>query len=612
MTLVDEPTATENIGETAAPDPEAATITATSGIGALMGFAKPALGRFALSGVLAAISALLSLVPFWAIYRTIDDVVTGEPIRGDLWWLSAIALASIIGRFVLFGLSTGISHIAAYQMLYGIRVKMAERLGRVPLGYVTRRRSGEIKKVMGDDVERLELFLAHGIPDIVSAVVVLFAIPIWLFIVDWRMAIATLVLAIPAFVCMAFAMRRSMRNMDEYHSTLAEMNASVVELIRGMPVVKVFNRGTDRVRDAERAIDRHVEVVKIYSADFLPLGTAFYVLLAANIMLLIPLGVWLFDDGSISDTDLLFFFVVGLGALVPITSLLHLFANMSHLSSGGNLVQEIMEAATLDDPDVSQVPADATVTLEAVSFGYGDRRVLHDIDLRAEPGTITALVGPSGAGKTTVASLIARFWDVDEGRVTVGGVDVRDVAPDELARHVAIVLQDTFLFDDTIAANLRVANSDATEAELHGAARAASAHDFVMALPLGYDTVVGERGARLSGGERQRLTLARAILADSPVIVLDEATSFADPENESLIQDAIETLIEGKTVIMIAHRLSTIAGADQIVVIDDGRVAERGRHGDLVDEGGTYARLWADFVAAETTSLGDAVRKDEA
>ena len=587
--------------------PADATMTMTSGVTALLPFARPARGGFALAAALAAIASLLSLVPFWAIYRTVDELVDGSTSRGALWGLAAVALVAVVARFVLFGVSLWVSHMAAYEVLYGIRMGLAEHLTRVPLGYVTRRRSGELKKVMGDDVERLELFLAHGIPDMAAAAVTLLASAIWMFVVDWRMALAAVGVVVPAFACLSVAMRHGSRHMGDYVRTLGEMNASMVELVRGMPVVKVFNRGTDEVRAAESTIREHVRVVRTYSGEFLPLGTAFFVLLGANVAAIVPLGVWLWDRGSLPTTDLLFFFIVGLGALVPVATLLHLSSNLNWLTSGGTLVRDVLDAAVLEDAGDSERPADASVELRRVSFSYDGHQVLHDVSLRAEPRTITALVGPSGAGKSTIASLIARFWDVDDGAVLVGGVDVRRLPADVLTRQVAVVFQDTFLFDDTVAGNLRVAKPDATLAELEAACRAARAHDFVSALPLGYDTPVGERGARLSGGERQRLTLARAILADAPIIVLDEATAFADPENEAAIQDAIGELVAGKTVIMIAHRLSTVVGADQIVVVDDGRVVETGRHGELLDRGGLYARLWGDFTLAAALPLGAAV-----
>jgi ATP-binding cassette, subfamily B, bacterial IrtA/YbtP len=589
------------------------TVTMTSGVAALLPFARPGRRGFVVAALLASVASVLSLVPFWAIYRTVDELVSGETSRGALWGLAAVALVAVVVRFVLFGLALWVSHLAAYEVLYGIRMGLAEHLSRVPLGYVTRRRSGDLKKVMGDDVERLELFLAHGIPDMAAAAVTLVAGAAWMFAVDWRMALAAVGVVAPAFACLSVAMRHGSRHAGDYQRTLGEMNASMVELVRGMPVVKVFNRGSDEVRSAESTIREHAQVVRRYSGEFLPMGTAFFVLLGANVAAIVPLGVWLWDRGSLPTADLLFFFVVGLGALVPLATLLHLSSSLNWLASGGNLVRQVLDAAVLDEAGGTggtadgERPADASVELRGVSFAYEGHRVLHDVSLRAEPGTITALVGPSGAGKSTIASLIARFWDVDEGAVLVRGVDVRRLPTDVLTRQRAVVFQDTFLFDDTVAGNLRVARPDATEAELEAACRAARAHDFVAALPQGYATQVGERGARLSGGERQRLTLARAILADAPVIVLDEATAFTDPENEAAIQDAIGELVEGKTVIMIAHRLSTIVGADQIVVIDGGRVVDAGRHADLLARGGLYARLWEDFTLAAATPLGAAV-----
>jgi ATP-binding cassette, subfamily B, bacterial IrtA/YbtP len=577
-------------------------VTPISGIAALLPFAAPARWQFALAGLLATAATVLSLVPFWAIYRTVSDVIDQRATLPDLWGLALLALLAVVGRFVLLGLSIWVAHLAAYDVLHGLRVAMADHLTRVPLGYLTRRRSGDIKKVMGQDVERLELFLGHGIPDLFSSLVSVMAIAIWMLLIDWRMALAVFVLALPAWICLWIAMRNSSGHMAEYHRTLGAMNASIVELVRGMPVVKVFNRGHDQVRDAQRSIDEHVRAVMAYALPFLPFGTAFYVLLASNVVVIVPLGIWLWSGGSLSTTNLLFFFIVGLGALAPLVTLMNLFSNLAFLATGGNLVRGVLEAAVLDASGSGADLMDASVELRNVSFAYdqAQQRVLHDVSLRAEPGSITALVGPSGGGKSTIASLIARFWDVDAGAVLVGGVDVRRLHPEALLRSLAVVFQDTFLFDDTVAGNLRVARPHATLAELEAACRAARAHDFVAALPDGYATPIGERGARLSAGERQRLAFARAILADAPIVILDEATAFADPENEAAIQAAIDQLVVGKTLIMIAHRLSTIVGADQILVIDAGRVVEAGRHTDLLARGGRYAALWHDFIDAES------------
>jgi ATP-binding cassette subfamily B protein len=589
----------------------------TSGIRVLARFARGARVRLAIAAGLAALSTAAELIPFYAVYRAVDAVVVdGTAAELDGWaWAAA---AAILARYVLFGLALYVSHLAAYDLLHRLRVRMAERLARVPLGWFSGRRSGALKKVMADDVERLEIFLAHAVPDLVAALTVGGATTVWLLARDWRMGLAAVVVVPAAFACMARSLRRSNERVVGYHESMAAMNAAIVEHVRGLPVIKVFNRAGRSVAETERAVRDHARWVGELSRRFLPLGTAYYSLIIASVFLVVPVGAALFAAGRLATGDLLFYLVVGIGYGYPMARLYSTFTNMSHLSFGGNLVDEVLAAATLDDGDgdgdadrdgPGPVPAHASVTFDGVRFAYDEQGqghghdVLHDVSFVAPAGTVTALVGPSGGGKTTIARLVARFWDTRDGAVRVGGVDVRDLPIDRLMATVAFVFQDPFLFDDTVEANLRAGKPDATEDELRAAAASARVLEVIEALPQGWQTRLGERGARLSGGERQRLALARALLKDAPVVVLDEATSFVDPENEALIQDAVGELAHGKTLIMIAHRLSTIAGADQILVVDTGRIVERGRHDELVAAGGLYSRLWDDFVAAQATPL---------
>jgi ATP-binding cassette subfamily B protein len=603
--------------------------TLTSGIVGLARFARGARGRLALAAVLAALSTAAELLPFYALYRAVAALVDGgvggasgagaasgadAAVGGELTHWAWVALVGIGVRYVLFGLALYVSHLAAYDLLYRLRIRMAEHLARLPLGWFSRRRSGGLKKVMADDVERLELFLAHAVPDLASAVTVSTATTVWLLARDWRMGLAAIVVVPVAFACMARSLRRSNDRVVGYHQSMATMNAAIVEHVRGLPVVKVFNRSDERVADVDHAVRDHARWVAELNRRFLPLGTAFYSLIVASIFVVVPVGAALHSSGHLATGDLLFYLVIGLGYGFPMARLHTTFTNLSHISFGGNLVNEVLATPALPERADADGGAgggagvdlgDASVDVADVSFAYsaeaGD--VLHGVTFSASPGTVTALVGLSGGGKSTIARLIARFWDVGAGAVRVGGVDVRDVGIDRLMDAVAFVFQDAFLFDDTVEANLRVGRPAATFEELRAAARAARMLDTIEALPAGWSTRVGERGARLSGGERQRMALARAILKDAPVVVLDEATSFVDPENEALIQDAISELVTGKTVVMIAHRLSTVAAADQILVVDRGRIVERGRHDSLVAAGGLYAQLWDDFVAAETTSL---------
>ncbi|MEM7097995.1 MAG: ABC transporter ATP-binding protein [Pseudomonadota bacterium] len=575
------------------------------GIKALLPFARPARGTLLFSALIAVGSAVLGLVPYWVIYRCAIVLMETPDNISQLMTLALVALAAIIGRFVLSGVSTIIAHNAAFEIQYGIRIKLAEHMARLPLGFVNKKRSGELKKVMADDVERLELFLAHAVPDLVTALVTFFGLLGWMLWVDWRMALAVFGLVVPAFGMIAYAMRRAGHHMGEFKSTQGEMNAAIVELIRGMPVVKTFNRDADEVRSTEDVIRRYVTVVRDYSLEFLPFGTAFYVLLGANILLILPVGGWLWSTGSLNTADLLFFLIVGLGALGTLVTLLFLFANLSHISSGGKLVTEILEQSALASADTqNSLPTDTTISVNNVSFKYEDQWVLRNVSFEASPGTLTALVGPSGAGKSTLAALIGRFWDPQEGELQLGGIPLPQIHPDTLSQYVSMVLQETFLFDTSVLENLKVGKATATQAEIENAAQRAQIHDTICALPEGYETRIGEHGVRLSGGEQQRLTIARAILADTPVIVLDEATAFVDPENELALQQALSELVEGKTVIMIAHRLSTIAGADSILVVDAGEIVERGNHASLIEQAGLYRQMWDDFNAADAIALG--------
>jgi ATP-binding cassette subfamily B protein len=606
--------------------------TLTSGIVGLARFAKGARGRLALAAALAALSTAAELVPFYALYRAVAALVESSSAAaagGELTRWAWVALAGIVVRYVLFGLALYVSHLAAYDLLYRLRIRMAEHLARLPLGWFSRRRSGGLKKVMADDVERLELFLAHAVPDLAAAVTVSTATTVWLVARDGRMGLAAIVVVPAAFACLAWSLRRSNDRVVGYHRSMATMNAAIVEHVRGLPVVKVFNRSHERVADVDHAVAEHARWVAELNRRYLPLGTAYYSLVVASIFLVVPVGAALHARGSLATDELLFYLVIGLGYGFPMARLHTTFNQLSHISFGGNLVNEVLATPRLPERSagggaVAAAWADASVVFDDVSFAYGEEAgdVLHGVSFTAAPGTVTALVGPSGGGKTTIARLIARFWDVradgvgvgqraggGAGAVRVGGVDVRDIGIDQLMDTVAFVFQDAFLFDDTVEANLRVGRPGATTDELRAAARAARILDTIESLPEGWSTRAGERGARLSGGERQRMALARAILKDAPVVVLDEATSFVDPENEALIQDAIGELVAGKTVVMIAHRLSTVAGAHQILVVDRGRIVERGRHDDLVATGGLYARLWSDFVAAESTTLaGEQVR----
>lgn len=583
------------------------------GLALLLPLARSGRRAYATSAVLAVLGTFCQLVPFWVIYRAVSELIAGTAERADLYRLALVALVAVVAQYLLMAASTWMSHRAAFATLEQLRLRIGDRLGRVPLGFLTSRRSGEIQRTMNDDVEKLELFLAHAIPDLVSGAVVVVATTVWLFVVDWRMAIATVIVVAISLPLMSAGMKRGERKLGAYMASLARMNGSIVEFVRGLPVVRTFNRRGEAFAETRSSIVDAAEFQAEWGREFLPLFTLFYTLLAANLITIVPVGLWLHTSGRLSTADFLFFLIVGVGYPLPLIKLMELTTMGSYLSIGANLVNELDTAEELPEVATDAALGAPAVRFEEVGFAHGERRVLDGITFSADPGTVTALVGPSGAGKSTIAKLLCRFWDVADGAITVGGVDVREQPFTQLMEQVAFVFQETFLFDDTVAANLRLGRPDASDADVEAAARAAQAHAFISALPQGYATRLGERGARLSGGERQRLAIARAILKRAPVIVLDEATAFADPENEALIQTALDELIAGRTLVLIAHRLSTVVGADQILVLDaadggPGRIVERGRHHDLLAADGLYARLWNAFETAEAIELGAAVR----
>jgi ATP-binding cassette subfamily B protein len=545
------------------------------------------------------------LVPYWAVYDALHAVM--ESAAGadqTLLHDAMIAAVGVVGMSLLLGASSFLSHRAAFATLENLRLRIGRRLGEVPLGFLTQRRSGAVQRALNDDVERLESFLAHGVPDLVSATGVLVATTIWLFSVDWRMGLAALSVVLVAAPMMSFGASIGAERTEAYGRALSHMNGSIVEFVRGLPVVRMFHSGEQVFAETAMAIREATTFQAEWGRQLVPVYTAFYTLLASNVVVILPVGLWLWTHGQLPTADLLFFLVLGLGYTTSVMKLMQLTTQFGRLAVAATAVAELDDAPAMKWAEHSVPLAAPSVELVDVHFSHRDAAgrvatAVAGVSLSAQPGTITALVGPSGAGKSTIAKLVCRFWDVEAGAVRVSGVDVRELPAAQLMTQVAFVLQETFLFDDTIEANLRLARPYATQAQLEAAAKSARAHEFITALPEGYQTRLGERGARLSGGERQRLSIARALLRDAPIVVLDEATAFVDPENEVALQEAIGELSRGRTVLVIAHRLTTIAGANQILVMDHGRVVEQGRHSELLARKGLYARMWAAFDAGE-------------
>ena len=534
--------------------------------------------------LLAVITAIVQFVPIIAVYNILIELAEHalDPSLIDkayIWLWSYIALGAFFAFGVLTFASLMLSHIAAFNILYEIRMQLVQKMVRLPLGFFSRRASGELKKIMSDDVERIELFIAHHIPDIVTALLFPLILVSYMFAVDWRLAIVVLaVLAMAFYVMGRMYTGKKIREVSKrYVETLGRMNASIVEYIRGIQVVKTFTESTNAYRKLNDDIKEYRKFANEVNVQYQPTYVGFLTILSSALLFIIPVAVWLFVGSASYATFvpvLLMFLFFGVAVFFPVLKLLWIGSFLNQNNMGVQKIDDILYMDEIEEPDIPRHPKDASVEFRNVSFAYDTTPILKAISFISHPGTITALVGPSGAGKSTVAMLAARFWDVQSGEILIGGVPVKEIPTSVLMDNVAFVFQDNMLFFDTIEENIRMGNKTATFEEVARAACAAQCHEFIESLPNGYQTLVGEGGIYLSGGEAQRIALARAILKDSPIILLDEATAFADPENERKILAAFSHLIKGKTVLVIAHRLSTITNADRILYVDKGVIAE--------------------------------------
>ncbi|MDC2246003.1 ABC transporter ATP-binding protein [Bacteroides thetaiotaomicron] len=564
--------------------------------------------------LLAVITAIMQFVPIIAVYNILIELAEHalDPSLIDkayIWQWGYIALGAFFAFGVLTFASLMLSHIAAFNILYEIRMQLAQKMVRLPLGFFSRRASGELKKIMGDDVERIELFIAHHIPDIVTAVLFPLILVSYMFAVDWRLAIVVLaVLAVAFYVMGRMYTGKKIREVSgRYVETLGRMNASIVEYIRGIQVVKTFTESTNAYRKLNDDIKEYRKFANEVNVQYQPTYVGFLTILSSALLFIIPVAVWLLVR-SASYTAfvpvILMFLLFGVTIFFPVLKLLWIGGFLNQNNMGIQKIDDILYMDEIEEPAVPRQPRDASVEFRDVSFAYDSTPVLKAVSFIAHPSTVTALVGPSGAGKSTVAMLAARFWDIQEGEILVGGVPVKEISIPVLMDNVAFVFQDNTLFFDTIEENIRMGNQEATFEEVTRAAEAAQCHTFIEALPDGYQTLVGEGGTYLSGGEAQRIALARAILKDAPIILLDEATAFADPENEGKILDAFSHLTKGKTVLVIAHRLGTVTNADRILYMDKGVIAEAGTHEELLALGARYAQMWKTYNRTKEWTIG--------
>lgn len=545
------------------------------------------------SCTLAVIHSVLSLVPYALVFYIIKELTQSQPNFTTVQQYVVYAIVIVIVSMVAFLLSGILSHIAAFNILYGLRKTITEKVGILPMGYLSHRNSGAFKKIISDDVERIETFVAHQIPDFVKAV----ALPLltlgYLFSEDWRLALISCLPLLVLVVIMPLMFGSKNQNLTQkYHHSLEEMSAGIVEYVRAMPVMKIFQQSAETFDKYGKKVLTFHRFVSDWIRHSSP-PFAIFMSFASNAMLpVLALGLYLYFHNGLTLATLLFFLILGTGYMRPVFAMSNMAMQLQLIEQGVQQIDKILEAPVLPETHTPQEPSHYDIRFDKVSFAYdGEHYVLNDINFIAKEGSITALVGPSGAGKSTVGQLLSRFWDVQEGNISIGGVDIRQLSTEKLMQMVSFVFQDSFMFAQTMYENIRM-GMNKTKEEVIAAAQAAQIHDFIMSLPKGYDTLFGQQGVHLSGGEQQRFQLARAILKNAPILVLDEATAFADPENEYKIQQAFSELIKGKTVLVIAHRLSTITTADQIIVFEKGEINTIGTHNELLQSSELYQRMW--------------------
>jgi len=556
----------------------------------------------------------LSILPALIIRQMLTVLAHPSP-AGPLIWLGIAMVAATALMAVSRYLEGGFGHIAAFKVLHDMRMRIYEQLQRLSMGYHTRQQSGTIAAKVIGDVETLEFFTAHAGIQLISAATVPLLIGIVMLPVNWKLALVALAPLILILLILVAFRRSAYQAFMRYREELGRLNGIIIDYIQGVGVLKAFGA----LGHARNAIDERSDQLKQAATRANLIHTWYFSgvewMAAIPVALVLLVGGLMANAGQLSVANLVFFVFLTTLLYRPVTELNRQLEGLRNAEAATDRIFDILDAPVdvSDSPEAS-VPANPRydIVLDQVTFAYETGRpVLHDVSIDLKEGAVLALVGPSGAGKTTVANLIARFWDPQLGAVRLGGIDLRELPLDYVHRSISLVLQDVFLFNDTVKANIKISKPDAGDAQVEAAARAAYAHEFVEDLPKGYNTIIGERGVRLSGGQKQRISIARALLHDAPILILDEATSSVDPEAEHLIQAALARLVAERTVLVIAHRLSTIRQASEIVVLDKGCVVQRGRHDELVDAPGLYATLYRAQQVARRWDVATSQRAEE-
>lgn len=575
-----------------------------TGVARMFELAGSKRNKLVIACTLAVFSSAARIIPFFTIYSIIAELLRHYTNPSGINHTKLMALSIItFSAALLYGLcaflSSALAHTAAYDIIYALRIKLMDKLARIPSGYFTHTTQGAIKKIISDDTEQLEVFIAHHICDISAAVATPVLTLVYLFGMDWRLALVTLIPMVISLVLLSTCLKQPGKAalQVELHDTQEAMQGTIVEYIHGMPVIKVFNRTLHAFHRYEQDLNAFVDAVsRTAHANAKPMG-AYYAFFGAQLLFLLPASLFLLSTANhyLDFLSIVFlFFLVGGGLKEPMEDMMIKVIDSNRISEGMRRIDEILNQEELDESGMGD-PTRYDITFESVSFSYESGiQAVQEVSCHLPEGSVTGLVGPSGSGKSTLAQLLLRFYTPQNGAIKIGGVDLRDIPPMKLTKLISYVFQDSFLFHDTVENNIRMGNFDVSREQVEQAAKYAGIHDVILNLPHGYATVIGEQDTYFSGGEKQRLAIARVFLRDTPIVILDEATAYADAENESKIQHAFAQLAKNKTVLIIAHRLKTVEHANQILVMDSGKLVGNGLHLELM----ANCELYGQMVAA--------------
>lgn len=552
--------------------------------------------KMRISILLAVLGEMFGIVPFLMVALLADELYRGTATIQRVLFFSGIAAICQLIKMLLTWRSSLMSHKISFTILKNIREAITDRMAKVPMGVMLETPTGTFKNLIVDNVAKLEDSMAHFMPELPSNIAAPLCSILLIFILDWRMGLASLITIPLGILFFAAMMRGYGPRMENYMRSANDMNSSLVEYVSGIQVIKAFNRSASSYGKYSKSVNYFHDSTMEWWSQCWFWNAAARAVLPSTLLGTLPVGAWLYMEGTLSLPVFLISLVVPLGFIAPLMKVSEAMEQVSMIKGNLEQVTAFLKTPELVRPSEPVSLGERTYQFEDVHFGYKETEVLHGISFQTRPGTMTAIVGPSGSGKSTIAKLMAGFWDVTSGSVRFGGQDIRQIPFEQLMGEISYVAQDNFLFDKSIRENIRMGNPAATDEEVEDAAKAANCHDFIMQLEQGYDTLAGDAGDRLSGGERQRITIARAMLKPSSVVILDEATAYADPENEALIQQAISKLVAGKTLIVVAHRLNTIRNADQILVVANGNIAGRGTQEELLRECPIYQKMWQDYA----------------